>query len=113
MECPICHQWYTPGDGLTMNPNAYPHTCPPKWRVWNPETEYEEDAVEVYAHRADTAVESWAEQDDLNSAEYDIAKGHPVTVCIQRAGKDDTWGTIEKYKVTGEFEPTYDAELVE
>jgi hypothetical protein len=110
MECPICHQWYTPGDGLTMNPNAYPHTCPPKWRVWNPETG---DAVEIYAYQAETAVEDWAEQDDSNSAEYDIAKGEAATVCVQRAEKDGSWGATVKYRVTGEFEPSYDATLVE
>lgn len=82
------------------------HVCPPEWVVWNPDqAETIDDARRVFADDAADAVEMWAEEDDNDSAEYNIAKGQPATVFVQRIPD----GPIEKYKVIGEYEPRYTA----
>lgn len=107
--CPTCHEHYTPGDGLTMNPNAYPHVCPPRWLVWNTDQGgTEEFASHVYARSAEGAAELWAEQDDSTSADYLIVKGLVVIVNV----KKDPDGPIERFTVTGETVPHYYAEPV-
>ena len=85
------------------------HVCPPSWLVWNEDQgETWEEAELVYADDAEEAAAAWGEQDDNNSAEYDIAKGTPAVVCVQRH-RD---GPVERYRVHGEYEPRYWAEPV-
>ena len=86
------------------------HKCPPAWLVWDPDQGTIEDARTIYAYNAEWAVTAWAEQDDNDSAEYSIAQGCPTTVHVKLR---DVEGKVDKYKVTGEYEPTYSAELVE
>ena len=86
------------------------HHCPPKWRVWNPEVEEEEDARVIFAEDPMDAVEAWAEHDDNDSAEYDIAKGKPAVVSIRREPTD---GAVFQFKVFGEYRPHYWSEPVE
>lgn len=100
--CPKCQR--------VKNFHATPHVCPPEWIVWNPdEAQTDVDARHIYAEDAETAVELWAENDDNDSAEYNIAKGKPAIVYVQRFPT----GPVEKYKVSGEYEPRYMAEPVQ
>lgn len=97
--CSKCHGWK----------DSEFHRCPPAWRVWNPEESTQEDAHTFYGYDADSAAEAWAERDDSDSAEYRIAQGSSVVVCVQRLEPE---GPIERYSVTGEYEPVYMAEKV-
>ena len=81
------------------------HSCPPLWRVWR-DGENRGLGQLVYAQEAETAAEAWAEHDDNDSAEYDIAKGQPALVCTAR----EPDGTVEKFRVHGEYQPVYWAE---
>ncbi len=86
------------------------HVCPPKWSVWNPDQEEEEDARVIFADDPESAAEEWGEQDDNDSAEYDIAKGKPAIVSVRRYPPEDN-PTLQ-FKVQGEYEPRYWAEAV-
>lgn len=78
--------------------------------MWNPdEAQSADDARHVFADDAETAATMWGEQDDNDSAEYNIAKGHPAIVYVQRFPT----GPVEKYKVEGYYDPVYLAELVQ
>lgn len=97
--CSKCHNYYF---------ETREHVCPPAWLVWNPENGDVEDARTFYNHDAEGAVQVWAERDDSDSADYLIVKGNPTIVCVQ--AKDG--GPITKYRVTGEMEPHYRAEMI-
>jgi hypothetical protein len=82
--------------------------------VWNPDqAETVEDARTIYARDAEDAAVDWGERDDNDSAEYDIAKGTSAVVCVQRLGQNGPEGDIEKYRVSGEYNPDYWADRVE
>jgi len=89
------------------------HACPPQFRVWNPDQgeTLESDAHVIYANDATTAAEMWAKADDNDSAEYNIVKGTPAVINIQRFNTDDEpEGAVEKYRVEGYYDPVYLAE---
>lgn len=100
-SCPSCHRaiW-----------SSGAHVCPPKWSVWNPDQEEEEDARVLFADDPETAAEEWAEHDDRDSAEYTIVRGSPAIVHVRPyppEGKEAL-----KFKVQGEYDPRYWAEPV-
>lgn len=79
------------------------------YRIWREEDgdDGEAHAATVYAHTPCGAAETWAERDDIASAEYAIAgKGQSVVVCIEPVAG----GPIERWRVTGEILPSYYAE---
>lgn len=95
-SCPTC------GWGMPLSER---HECPPAWFIWEDgQTREDVDPRPVYANDGEDAVERWAEREDNDSAEYDIAKNpqRPLTVCVQREG-----GPIVKYTVQGEYQPVY------
>lgn len=81
------------------------HVCPPLWDVWCPERhdEREEDARPVYATDGRTAAAEWARLNDQDSAEYDIASGDALTVCVAPAGSPN----YECFRAEGAMEPNY------
>jgi len=84
-----------------------PKEC--NWRIWCPQMdETSLDANTILADGAYAAVEKWAEENDSNSAEYDIAKGKPVVVYVMYED-----GGIRKFGVVGEFQPVYYVTLCE
>jgi hypothetical protein len=99
---------------MVTHPGAYPHVCPPAWKVWSEDRgETQEDARLIYSYTAQGAAEDWAEQDDRDSAEYLIAngliangKGGPTMVSVSREPE----GLIERFNVYGEYNPVYWAE---
>ncbi len=104
--CKTCHNYYD----ILESTFLPAHKCHPAWLVWDPDQgNTVEDARTIYALNAEWAAEKWAEEDDSDSAEYSIAQGTSTVVCVQ----PKEGGPIEKFKVTGEYEPTYSAELVE
>jgi hypothetical protein len=105
-DCPICDEHYIPGDPDTMNPNAYPHTCPPRWLVWNEVQDTEADACSIYARSAAEAAERWAENFDRDGTGYPIMAGMKVVLHVRK----DPDGFLQRFKVTGEAEPVYTAE---
>jgi hypothetical protein len=110
----VCPPEVVPGSYCTvcknpLMPGRIHHKCPPAWLVWNPEHGDLEGARMFYAHSVEVAVSAWAEQDDEDSADYLIARGNPVVVCV----KSMPDGPVARYRVTGEYEPTYSVEPVE
>ena len=75
--------------------------------VWNAEGS-SEDAREIEEWYAESAAEQWAEDDDVNSAEYGIANGNEVVVCVA----DVATGEVKRFEVSGEYEPVYYASEV-
>lgn len=88
-----------------------PHVCHPPWLVWDPERGDAEDGREVHAQNAEDAAIEWAEQDDLDSAEYSIAGGRETTVYVRPA--DQPLGVPERFVVYGECLPQYYAREAE
>lgn len=82
------------------------HWCKPLFRVWCEEQgDTEDDARDVHALTHEDAAEEWAEQSDLDSAEYSIVKGGDVTVHVRRVGED----SHKTFVVSGEAVPSYSA----
>lgn len=72
--------------------------------VWHPENgQVEGDGKKVNARDAGEAVETWAEWDDVNSAEYHILSGHPARVMV----RDVDSGEASEWIVSGEYMPQY------
>ena len=99
-RCPKCDEYIYESSILS-------HKCHPIFLVWESEND-ETDAREVRAFDEESAAEKWAEEDDCNSAEYDIISGNDVEVTVKAPD-----GTIKKFKVSGESVPQYHADEVE
>lgn len=77
-----------------------------KWLVW-PSCEPVTNAKEIDAFSATDAAEKWAELDDKDSADYDIAKGQNVEVCVK--AKDGIPDRRFFFEIEGEFHAAYTA----
>lgn len=83
------------------------HVCPPVWLIWCEEDgATEEDADEIRAWSAETAVEEWADEYDCGN-DYTIVRGGETTVSVR--GED---GELLRYAVTGETVTRYSASVV-
>lgn len=77
-----------------------------KYKVWCPEHGCDaDDGLEVEAMSPGIAAELWAEEEDCLSAEYTIASGDTVEVCVM----DLASGEVSRWSVTGEAVPHYTA----
>ena len=106
--CKKCHRVYL---GALSE-----HTCPPQFSVWKPDQgeSLADDAKTIYAVDSEAAAETWAENDDNDSAEYSIARGTPVVVSVQRFNaKDEPEGAVERYRVEGYYDPCYIVEAIQ
>ena len=79
------------------------------FRVWATDGEDLDDAVTIITEWADDAAREWAENEDRATAEYAIVRQResPV-VAVQRVSD----GVITRWKISGEFVPTYYAREV-
>lgn len=79
------------------------------FKVWNPgQGETEKDADTVAGDGARDAAELWAEDEDARDSEFPILEGETPTVhVLHRDGPER--GKIERFRVSGEFVPTYHA----
>ena len=99
-RCPTCDEYASLGT----------HHCEPMWLVWELEHhEGWEDAARVHSHRARDAAEKYAEESDVNSADYTIVSGSPATVRVRAAGEG---GSGDLLLVSGESIPQYTAQDV-
>ena len=81
------------------------HTCPPRWRVWEPAEEQEADGLWFHAHSAEAAAEQWALNHDPYN-DYHIVGGSEAVVMVLKEG--DVEPPIALC-VTGETVPSYSA----
>lgn len=89
------------------------HTCQLLWLVAiveGDEQPADDDYCEVRAADEEEAAERGAEEDDSNSAEYSVLKGHGDYVAWVKAAAD---AKPKRYRVTGEAVPQYHAEEIE
>ena len=100
-KCDECGEYWFP----TMCTDG--HKCAPCYEVWN-EDDDRIDSCNVYAMSGSDAVEKWAEEDDCNSADYNIVSGRDATVMV--AAPD---GKLAKFIVSGGSVPEYHARFVE
>lgn len=80
------------------------------FKVWNPgEGETEQDGDTITGDGASDAAELWAEDTDERDSEFPIADGdvHPIVHVRHVDGPEK--GKIERFRVSGEFVPTYTA----
>ena len=102
-RCPTCGEWVF---------SKY-HKCDPVWFVVIVEGEEQpadDDYREVRAVDEEEAAEKGAEEDDCNSADYEIMKGYGDYVAWVKAAAD---AKPKRFKVTGEAVPQYHAEEIE
>lgn len=102
-RCPKCAEWVF---------SKY-HKCKPVWLVAIVEGEEQpadDDYCEVRASDEAEAAEKGAEEDDSNSAEYSVLKGHGDYAAWVKAAAD---AKPKRFKVTGEAVPQYHAEEIE
>lgn len=86
-----------------------PHRCKPVFHVWCPEHgESAEDARQLRAGDHGAAAEAWAERDDLDSAEYRIVGGLPLTLRVRKDGD----AVVRTFRVCGESVPSYSADEI-
>jgi hypothetical protein len=88
-QCKICETWIY-CDNLK-------HVCPPKWKVWDEEIDYE---LDIYAIDEEEAVTKFAEEWDQD--DHSLLQGDHVVVTVKSSE-----GVETKWKATGEAEPTY------
>lgn len=96
--CRTCGGWDPPLFGGA-------HVCPPTWLVWRDEDGcLQEDADEVCATSAESAVEKWADEND-GPNDSEIIRGNEcaVLVCLAQGGP------TERFIVSGEVVPSYTA----
>jgi len=87
------------------------HTCPPAWRVYEPENDPGMvEPYKIYARDPEEAAEKWADQHD-SDYDYEIleagADGPGMVLAV------DTQDGKKWFKVTGEAVPQYSAEEME
>lgn len=102
-RCPTCKEWVF---------SKY-HKCHPVWLVAiveGTEEPVEKAYRKVRAFDEEEAAEKGAEEDDCNSAEYSVLKGHGDYVAWVKAAAD---AKPKRFKVTGEAVPQYYAEEIE
>lgn len=102
-RCPTCEEWVF----------SKFHKCQPIWLVAIVEGEEQpadDDYSEVRAADEGDAAATGAEEDDSNSAEYSVLKGHGAYVAWVKAAADTK---PRRFKVTGEAVPHYYAEEIE
>lgn len=97
LDCPRCGE-------LCIFPG---HTCPPRYRVWEPDEQQEADGLWFYAGSAETAAEKWAERHDARN-DYHIVGGSPTTVMVLVEGG---LAAPVAFVVEGETVPSYSARL--
>lgn len=94
------------------------HVCPPRWRCWSPtyDQQCHEGARPVFAHDAQAAAARWAELEEQQSADYPIAAGSVVLVCVQ-ADSDhahkEAGRRVQLFVVEGCAEPVYQAAAID
>ena len=99
--CPECRAYHHEGGHL------------PLWLVWSEDYgESIDDAVKVRASDSRIAVERWAELSDSADGDYPIVSGSDVTACVVMAELKRV-RTPDRYHVSGESVPKYDAVRVE
>jgi hypothetical protein len=89
------------------------HRCDPIWLVAIVEGEEQPadgDYIRIRAADAQEAAEKGAEEDDCNSAEYNVLRGNGDYVAWVKTVVD---AEPKRFKVTGEAVPQYYAEEVE
>lgn len=91
------------------------HQCKPSWRVWSPDFfEDSSDSNDRRALDAEDAVLLWAEQTD-GEGDYTIVQGADVVAlaCLTSNIDDDGAvidpGKVQRFTVTGESVPSYNA----
>lgn len=105
-DCPTCGaSTFLTSSGVLTGLFGGAHKCPPMWRVWCPDQGEDgpDDGRDIRAVDAAAAVEEWAEQDDINSADYSIVGGATERLHVQDG--DD----VLTFDVTGRAEPVYTA----
>jgi hypothetical protein len=85
-----------------------------KWIVWSPDGgERRKDAPVFEGEHVDDAVLAWIRKWDAEDGEYPIAaKGHSIECLTVRVTDDEEEARMGcadpiRWRVTGEFEPTY------
>lgn len=106
-NCPTCKELCDAEDGTLRDLiTAGSHTCPPQWRVFNPEFHGDDydDADSAFERTAEAALEKWASGLDF---ECDPAvTGHPLEAYVWRQGEDPR-ESGQHYFVAGELAPVY------
>jgi len=93
--------------------DAQSHRCLPQWHVWEDDGEGREWATVVRAHDAQAAAEQWAEQEDQNSADYDIVSQREIpTVRVAPVDGEGGVADIRYFVVSGQSVPEYTAREV-
>ena len=95
-KCPICQKW-----------DVGQHRCPPSFIVWcEDQGETEEDGITIYAYDHESAAEEFADQYDVETADYSIAAQKWEPTFTVKGLRD---GGVKRFIVTGETVPSYSA----
>lgn len=77
--------------------------------VWRPDMGAErDDACEIEAYDAQSAAQTWAEEEDSYSAEYSIVSGRDTPIVCVAEGD----GQAKEFRVSGEAVPRYYAHAI-